>query len=549
MTDKDRESMERFARSAQLRAVIYTRVSTEIQEEEGTSLDTQVENCLKYAHEQGYRVIESFREVFTGSLYRERSLLSKLRQMARNREFEILIINTFDRLSRNQTHLAVLIDEMDHLKIQIACVKENFDDTPTGQFMRNALGFVAEVERQKIIERTKAGKRKRVENGYLMPGGKSRYGYRWADEKKRAYAINDAEAEVVREIFTFFTSEKSSLHAVAAVLTAKGIPTPKGGKYWDRTVIYYILTDPIYIGKAIAYRYFTSGRRPVEDWYPLPDGLVPPIIDAATFDKAQEILKYNKLDSRRNNHAPEDTLLRSGFIRCGYCKRAMTVNRREYKRKTVSPHKEVVYRCAYRTMGNPPCKEAPRIDAEVLDPIVWQYVGEVIQDFSLVEKAVALAKDNHSYLPDLHGIENSIRSAQVQQDQLVADLKQAENGIPKLKGRARQLVLDELEKIEEYLSDLEDEKRQILVGQIEEEKIQAEVDRFIAWCLNSRETYPNATYEEKRRALRMLGIVVYIYRSDDENHERYEITVRIPDLCDIVLPIPTNCCKTARTWS
>ena len=59
--------------------------------------------------------------------------------------------------------------------------------------------------------------------------------------------------------------------------------------------------------------------------------------------------------------------------------------------------------------------------------------------------------------------------------------------------------------------------------------LHVEVDKFVAWCLQSRETYPNATYEEKRRALRVLGILVTVYREDDREHDRYQITVRIPD--------------------
>src|SRR6185437_4003085 len=141
-----REDKERIGHHS-LRAIIYARVSTDRQEEEGSSLDVQVENCTGHAQSQHMAVVEMFREVFTGSLYRERPLLTKLRQMAQRKEFDVLLINTFDRLSRSQIHLAVLIDEMEHLGIRVECIKENFDDTPTGQFMRNVLGFVAEVER------------------------------------------------------------------------------------------------------------------------------------------------------------------------------------------------------------------------------------------------------------------------------------------------------------------------------------------------------------------------------------------------------------------
>ena len=80
------------------------------------------------------------------------------------------------------------------------------------------------------------------------------------------------------------------------------------------------------------------------------------------------------------------------------------------------------------------------------------------------------------------------------------------------------------------LGALEEERQKVIDGQIEWQEVQVEVDKFVAWCLQSRETYPNATYEEKRRALRVLGILVTVYREDDREHDRYQITVRIPGI-------------------
>jgi site-specific DNA recombinase len=167
-----------------IRTAIYVRVSTDKQEEDGTSLDTQVKNCLEYAKQNGLTVVAIYRETFTGALYRERPQLTKLRESYRKGELDAVLFNTFDRLSRNQIHLGVLIDEMEHYSIRIECVKEQFDNTATGQFMRNALAFVAQVEREKISYRTDTGRRERARNGKLIPGWKSRYGYIWADEEK-----------------------------------------------------------------------------------------------------------------------------------------------------------------------------------------------------------------------------------------------------------------------------------------------------------------------------------------------------------------------------
>ena len=93
MTRKVRRDIERVVRRSTLRAVIYARVSSDAQED-NTSLDTQVENCEKLGNGKGFIIVQTFREVFTGYLYRERKELTKLREMARNHEFDVLLINT-----------------------------------------------------------------------------------------------------------------------------------------------------------------------------------------------------------------------------------------------------------------------------------------------------------------------------------------------------------------------------------------------------------------------------------------------------------------------
>ena len=53
----------------QPRAAIYTRVSTLAQEDEGSSLETQLEACIRYAVQNGYEVDDNhvYREVYTGT--------------------------------------------------------------------------------------------------------------------------------------------------------------------------------------------------------------------------------------------------------------------------------------------------------------------------------------------------------------------------------------------------------------------------------------------------------------------------------------------------
>jgi site-specific DNA recombinase len=134
--------------SEQKRAVIYARSATVQDEGSRFTRDQQVEVCKEYALEQGYEVVEVFSEAFSGIQYRERPELSKIRRMAQDHDFDVLLINTYDRLSRSQVHLVILLDEFENQGICVECVQEQMDTVPTGQFLRNALKLIAQTKKE-----------------------------------------------------------------------------------------------------------------------------------------------------------------------------------------------------------------------------------------------------------------------------------------------------------------------------------------------------------------------------------------------------------------
>ncbi|HVU69451.1 MAG TPA: hypothetical protein VHD63_20120, partial [Ktedonobacteraceae bacterium] len=93
----------------------------------------------------------------------------------------------------------------------------------------------------------------------------------------------------------------------------------------------------------------------------------------------------------------------------------------------------------------------------------------------------------------------------------------------------RLVLLQNLQELDKTIEGLEEEKLKSVPLAEEWERQQAEIDSFLAWAEEMRGCYHEATYEEKRRALRVLGIQVQAFRSDDPDNERYTITVSLPD--------------------
>ena len=97
------------------RAIVYCRVSTSRQEEDGTSLDTQEAAGRAYCAERGYAVVAVFREVYSGAEFYSRKHLAEARRMLRDGEADVLVSYAIDRLSRRQSHVAIVADEVEVL--------------------------------------------------------------------------------------------------------------------------------------------------------------------------------------------------------------------------------------------------------------------------------------------------------------------------------------------------------------------------------------------------------------------------------------------------
>ena len=164
-----------------------------------------------------------------------------------------------------------------------------------------------------------------------MPGCKPRYGYVWVGERKERFGINLEESKVVGRIFQLYVYEKRTLRNIARLLSDEGIPSPGGKAVWYDSTVRRILEDPTYTGKGSAFKYatttgkqngkYSSKLKPEAERLQLPSGVVPQIVDEAIFAEAQIRLRLNQVEASRNNPNPEQTLLRCGFIKCGYCKR------------------------------------------------------------------------------------------------------------------------------------------------------------------------------------------------------------------------------------
>ena len=192
----------------QLRAIVYSRVSTDAQERDGTSLDTQESASQEYVGANGWMLVEAIKDTASGFSL-DRPGIERLRMLLRQGTVDVVVAYAVDRLSRNQNHIGVLFDEVEQAGAQLQFVTEKFEDTAIGRFILAARAFVGEVEREKIADRTMRGKAERARSGRIPQGtGKGCYGYSY-NRSTGKREIDEYQALVVRQIFQRYLETRS----------------------------------------------------------------------------------------------------------------------------------------------------------------------------------------------------------------------------------------------------------------------------------------------------------------------------------------------------
>jgi site-specific DNA recombinase len=523
-----------------LRAAIYCRVSTSEQEEQGTSLESQEAACRQYAADHGYSVLEAYvyREAYSGFQLERRERLAALRAAVRARELDVVICYALDRLSRKQTHLGILLEELEQSRTHLEMVTEQFEDTAVGKFLMAAKSFAAELEREKIRERSLRGKLQRVRNGQLLRGTRPPYGYRWHDEEKLAYALDPETALYVRQMFAW-AAIGVTLREIAQRLNAMGARPPRQNRGWVHTSIRGILTNPTYTGHPVGFRYIavrndqggiTMQVRPKDEQVPLPAGLVPPLVSVEAFEQVQARLRLNQARASRNNRYPEAALLRGGFVRCGRCGATLSPRR-------VGPGgKWFQYRCIRGMSLDTRCT-GTHVATHLLDADVWSKVTALLTDPRVIAEQLAQHQAEDPTEADLAPVERALTKIENQQRNLVGQLAD-------LPPTVAPLVHEKLAALEQQRLGFQQERERLQGQRAAWAAGQAQLAELEAWCRQVAANVEGLSFAERRLALDALGLSVQVWPKD--RTPRYEITARIPLPTPIVDTSPRR--WAGRSW-
>lgn len=385
----------------------------------GESIGNQVELCKAYICGHygeaalDYTVIYEDEGFSGGNL--NRPDFKKMMDDAKRHRFHAIVVYRLDRISRNISDFAGLIEELARLDIAFVSIKEQFDTgTPMGRAMMYIASVFSQLERETIAERIRDNMHELAKTGRWL-GGTTPTGY--ASEEVRSIHIDGKsrkacrlklipeEAEVIKTIYDLYM-ETDSQTITEAELIKRGLKT-KNNKYFTRFSIKSILQNPVYmIADEDAYNYFVRVKSDLfsdreafdgvhgimaynrtcqekgrttkflspEEWI-VAVGLHPGIIPGKVWADVQESLERNK---NKSYHRPRSNeALLTGLL---YCTCGSRMYPKLSQRKTPDGKQVYTYVCKMKERSRRTVCNSKNVNGNIMDMAVIQEIKLLTED-------------------------------------------------------------------------------------------------------------------------------------------------------------------------
>jgi site-specific DNA recombinase len=206
-----------------LRAVGYTRVSTEKQADRGVSLEAQLEKIRAMAVVQGAEVVEVIQDAGESAKSLERPGMARLLALVDAGTVQVVIVAKLDRLTRSVRHLGELLERFHRKGVSLVSVAESLDTgSAAGRLVLNIMTAVSQWEREAIAERTATAlQHKKSRRKVYSP---TPFGF--AREGDGLVPLPDEQA-VIGQI-QVYRANGWSLRRIADTLNREGVPTKQG---------------------------------------------------------------------------------------------------------------------------------------------------------------------------------------------------------------------------------------------------------------------------------------------------------------------------------
>ena len=455
------------------RAVIYARYSTDMQNP--TSVEDQFALCRRTAEAQGWTIVGEYGDRSQSSFNNRRPEYLRLMQDLKSGEFDTILTESLDRISRDGEDIAHFYKRTRHSDVAIHAL----DRGEIGIVDIGLAGLMGGMFLEGLSRKTHRGIEAKVMKG--QSGGGRSFGYRAmrtasGEKIKGTLEIDPEEAAVVRRIFADFARGLSPIK-IAAALNDEGVPAPRSGRerdiHWRQNTINGnrkrgtgILNNELYIGRQIwnrlEYRKDPDTRkrvsrlRPREEWriVEVPDlRIVEDDLWQQVKARQDNLSKAHDREKAttpngfdRAHGARRRKYLLSGLMECGLCGGNLIV---------AGAGRSRGYYCAnHKQKGASVCSGMPGVrqrDIEpfVLDAFKHQLMTDAAYERFRAEVKAAMEARRASAREALSVLDTQIAEARRRHANLMENIES---------GRVPQSVFDRLEATEAEIARLEAER-------------------------------------------------------------------------------------------
>ena len=435
------------------KCIIYARVSSKRQADDGLPIESQLDRCRAKAAALGAEVLREFVDGGISGTTDKRPAFQEAINFCSLMNVDYMITWSSSRFARNLLDAGRYKLVLQSYRTRLVYASSDVDTTTDdGWLMDNFFALFDEHVSRRVSSDTKRSMMKAAGDGYFM-GGRLPFGYAAIpDGKRRRLVPHPGESETVKRIFDM-SLQGNGVKVIAMALNDAG--TLLRGKRWAKNTINFILTSEVYCGVSVFNRVSKRVANPPDLWVRVNSH--PAIISTERFGMVQAGLTERRPE--RVGGQPRSMAVFLGLLRCGQCDGALTTTNGTSRNGT----RHHYYACCNHMRGKVPCTfKNTRVDqfdpwlvSELLDKVL---TPETVQN--VVREATAMggqwAKDRELRRDSLV---RELRATEARRGKLYSVLELHGTDAPNLADLGPQLRVlnDQIRALEASLIKLEDE--------------------------------------------------------------------------------------------
>ncbi len=387
-------------------AIIYARVSTARQADDGLPIDSQIEQAQSKADQLGVKVLRIFRDDGISGRTSRRPAFQDAIAFCAAMDVEYFIVWNTSRFARNKIDAASYKALLRQGGTKVVYVTSDLNsETDEGWFSESIFEIVDEHYSRVIARDTRRSMLKNARDGYFN-GGNLPFGYiSVPDGKRKRLEPYHAEVQLVRDMFQMYLRGHGTKEIAMALNAEERL---KRGTRWNKGSVAAILKNPVYSGYIVFNRRDNRAQqaRPEEDWIVTQSHEA--IVSKEDFMQVQDIM--SKRAPRENGGSPHSGFIFTGILRCGKCGSAMQTESATGRSATYR-----YYNCRSALKGSG-CQNR-RIPAQEFDD--WMIT--CLLDKVLTRQRISeMVREIYELRGEWH------RDRTIRRDAIVADLRQTE---------------------------------------------------------------------------------------------------------------------------